>query len=336
MEVKNIVVIGASAGGIKAVTQLVNNLPADLPMAVFIVIHMSKQSQALVIVERLQKLTSYNCNVATNDEDIKAGYIYLAPADQHLFLKPGKIRLLHGPHENRWRPSIDVLFRSAAAAYDSHVTGVILSGLLDDGTSGMSAIKRSGGICIVQEPSEAEYDDMPLNVINNVAVDHRVLIQDMGYIIADVLSKPSTNIPIPEDVKMEAAITERLISDITEMEKLGNHSNYTCPDCGGGLWEIENNGHKRYRCHTGHVYTALNLLEKQGEQMEESIWISIRMLEERRNLLLNMPGRDKSSVSADLANDYQRRADELAVHVERLKSFLISMSKTGPGDEGYL
>jgi two-component system chemotaxis response regulator CheB len=336
MEIKNIIVIGASAGGFKAVTQLVDNLPAGLPVAIFIVIHMSKQSQAPVIVQSLQKLTSYKCQVAADNEDIKAGYIYLAPADQHLLLKTDKMRLLHGPHENRWRPSIDVLFRSAAASYGSQVTGVILSGLLDDGTSGMSAIKRSGGVCIVQEPSEAEYDEMPFNVINNVPVDHRVLVQDMGYIIADVVSKPSASVTIPEDVKIEADITERLVSDINELQKLGTHSNYTCPDCGGGLWEIETNGYKRYRCHTGHVYTDLNLLEKQGEQMEESIWISIRMLEERRNLLLNMAERSKDNATAGLTADYHRRADELGVHVERLKSFLISMNKTEPGDEGYL
>jgi two-component system chemotaxis response regulator CheB len=336
MEVKNLVVIGASAGGINALIQLVGNLPAGLPIAVFVVIHMSKQSQAGIITNRLQKSTPYNCRVAENDTTIEAGHIYLAPTDWHLFLKPGKMLLLHGPHENRWRPSIDVLFRSAAAAYDSCVTGVILSGLLDDGTSGMSAIKRSGGICIVQEPSEAEYDDMPLNVINNVPVDHRVLVQDIGYIIADMLSKPRARLPVPEDVKIEADITERMASNITDMQKLATHSNFTCPDCGGGLWELEINGHKRYRCHTGHVYTALSLLEKQGEEMEESIWISIRMLEERRNLLLNISGHNKGDAGPGLIDDYKRRADELAMHVERLKSLLISISKTEPGDEGYL
>jgi two-component system chemotaxis response regulator CheB len=336
MEVKNVVVIGASAGGINALIQLVGNLPAGLPIAVFVVIHMSKQSQAGIITNRLQKSTPYNCRVAENDTTIEAGHIYLAPTDRHLFLKPGKMLLLHGPHENRWRPSIDVLFRSAAAAYDSCVTGVILSGLLDDGTSGMSAIKRSGGICIVQEPSEAEYDDMPLNVINNVPVDHRVLVQDIGYIIADMLSKPRARLPVPEDVKIEADITERMASNITDMQKLATHSNFTCPDCGGGLWELEINGHKRYRCHTGHVYTALSLLEKQGEEMEESIWISIRMLEERRNLLLNISGHNKGDAGPGLIDYYKRRADELAMHVERLKSLLISISKTEPGDEGYL
>lgn len=336
MEVKNIVVVGASAGGFRAVNELIGNLPLDLPIAVFIVIHMSKHSQANVIVQQLQKLTQYKCKVAEDNEEIKAGYIYLAPADHHTLLKPGIIRLVKGPHENRWRPSIDVLFRSAAAAYDSRVTGVILSGLLDDGTSGMSAIKRSGGTCIVQEPSEAEYDDMPISVINNVAVDHRVLLQDMGYIIEDVASKPHASLPIPEDVRIEAEITERMVSDIGAMKKIGTHSNYTCPDCGGNLWDISIDGFPRYRCHTGHVYTGITLLEKQGEQMEESIWVSVRMLEERRNLLLNMLQRDQSNPANPMARDYQRRSDELAVHIERLKAFLMSLSKSEPDDEGYL
>jgi two-component system chemotaxis response regulator CheB len=336
MEVKNIVVIGASAGGIKAVNQLVTNLPEGLPVALFVVIHMSKQSQANVIAEQLQKLTSYTCKVAEDGGIIKAGYIYLAPADAHLLLKPGIILLVHGPHENRWRPSINVLFRSAAVAYGSAVTGVILSGLLDDGTSGMLAIKRCGGICIVQEPSEAEYMDMPVNVINNVPVDHRVLTQDMGYIIADVLSKPASNLPIPEDIKIESEITERMASNITEMEKIGTHSNFTCPDCGGNLWKIKNESQGRYRCHTGHVYTDDVLLEKQNEQMEESLWISIRMLEERRNLLLNMIWRQDATANTTLVSNYQTRADELAVHVERLKALLVSLNKKESSDEGYL
>lgn len=305
MGIKNVVVIGASAGGIKAVNQLITNLPEGLPMAVFIVIHMSKQSQANIIVQQLQKKTTYKCKVAEDGDSVAEGYIYVAPADQHMLLKPGKIHLVYGPHENRWRPSIDVLFRSAAVAYDARTTGVILSGLLDDGTSGMSAIKRSGGICIVQEPSEAEYQDMPISVINNVPVDHRVLIQDMGYIIADVLSKPAASIPIPEDVKIESEITERMVSNISSMEKIATHSNFTCPDCGGGLWEIKQEGFLRYRCHTGHVYTSLALLEKQGEQMEESIWVSIRMLEERRNLLLNLLWREKENPTSDFDRHFR-------------------------------
>jgi two-component system chemotaxis response regulator CheB len=314
MEIKNIIVIGASAGGIKAINRLTASLPEGLPVAFFIVIHMSKHSQPKVIAHQLQKTTEYICKVAEDGETIRSGYIYISPADHHMIVKPGKIRLVHGPHENRWRPSIDVLFRSAVAAYDSHVTGIILSGLLDDGTSGMSTINRSGGICIVQEPSEAEYDDMPLSVINNVPVDHRVLIQDMGYIIADELSKPSSNLPIPEDVRIEAEITERMVSGVPEMEKIGTHSNFTCPDCGGNLWEIKDDVLPRYRCHTGHVYTGLALFEKQSEQMEESIWISIRMLEERRNLLLTLASRE-GKTAPGLSGVYHQRAVVLLILV---------------------
>jgi two-component system chemotaxis response regulator CheB len=335
MEVEKVVVIGASAGGLKAVYQLVSNLPPELPLAIFVVIHMSKHSQPDIIVQQLQKLTSYKCAVAANGQDIQLGCLYLAPADSHLLVKRGKMVLGHGPHENRWRPSINVMFRSAAAAYGSEVTGIILSGLLDDGTSGMAAIKRCGGMCIVQEPAEAEYMDMPVNVINNVQVDHRVLVQDMGYIIADVLSKPARNLPVPEDIMLEAEITERMASSITNMEKIATHSNFTCPDCGGGLWKITNEKFGRYRCHTGHVYTDEVLLEKQNEQMEESVWISIRMIEERRNLLLNLISHDRTENTA-ITRDYQARADELGVHVERLKALLVTMNKHESKDEGYL
>jgi two-component system chemotaxis response regulator CheB len=338
MEVKYIIVIGSSAGGISAISKLIGKLSPNLPVAIFVVVHMSRKSQAEIIRNQFQRCSSYECLVATEGEPINAGKIYIAPADRHLFVKPGVVHLTNGPHENRWRPSIDVLFRSAAAAYGSQAIGIILSGLMDDGTSGMSAIKRSGGICIVQEPAEAEFDDMPVNVLNNVEVDYRVLIDDIGYIIDDIIAKPAQNKqPIPEDVKMEAAITERMTSTIDEMEKIASHSNFTCPDCGGGLWKINAENFSRYRCHTGHVYTENALIEKQTEALEESIWVSIRMLEERRNLFLNIAGRGgHQGPDHEPAAAYRQRAGQLAIHIERLKALLVSISQTGPADEGYL
>ncbi|MDB5111599.1 MAG: Protein-glutamate methylesterase [Mucilaginibacter sp.] len=336
MEIKNVIVIGASAGGIKAVTELISKIPENLPVALFVVIHMAKNSHPDVIIHQLQKKTSYHCTLSQDGEDIKAGYLYMAAPDQHLLVKPGLIRLIKGAHENRWRPAIDVLFRSAAVAYDSHVIGIILSGMMDDGTSGMSAIKRCGGICIVQEPAEAEFIDMPVNVLSNVNVDYRVPIADMGYIIDDIVSKPVTRVSsIPEDVKIEADITERMVSDIKVLSTIGTHSNFTCPDCGGGLWEIKNDAHRRYRCHTGHVYTEKALVDKQGEEMEESLWISIRMMEERRNLLLNILWRNQETGSIHV-NGYQNKADTLSMHIERLKHLLLSISKTDNTDKSYL
>jgi len=337
MEVKFVIVIGSSAGGIKAVNQLIGKLPPNLPVAIFIVIHLSKNSQADILRQQFQRNSSYKCLIAANGQPITAGNIYIAPPDRHLFIKHGIVRLTNGPHENRWRPSIDVLFRSAAAAYDSKVIGIILSGLLNDGTSGMLAIKRSGGTCIVQEPGEAEFDDMPRSVLSSVKVDYRVLVDDMGYVIDEVLSQPQKDLmPIPEDVKIEAEITERMISSIDEMQKIGDHSNYTCPDCGGGLWEIKNETPARYRCHTGHVYTESTLAEKQNEALEESLWVSVRMLEERRSLLLNIAGRENERYNEQTGVAYKQRAEELTIHIERLKALLVSIGTIGPPDEGYL
>jgi two-component system chemotaxis response regulator CheB len=330
----SIVVAGASAGGLNALTELVSRLPETLPAAVFIVMHMSKYSLVDVIRYHLEKHGRHPCRVPGNREQIIAGNIYIAPPDWHMLLKKDTIRLIKGPHENRYRPSIDVLFRSAAASYDSRVVGIILSGMLDDGTSGMSAIKRSGGICIIQEPTDAAFPDMPNNVLKNVEVDYRVPVADMGYILEDIFARPIRNdIPIPEDVILEADITERMASNISDLEKIGTHSNFTCPDCGGNLWRMRNDAAPRYRCHTGHVYTEDLLMKKQNQALEESLWVSIRMLEERRNMLLNVAGSEKD----DVRKMQLSRAADMSEHAARLKELLINISRQKtPPDEGYL
>lgn len=319
----NIIVVGASAGGLEAMTELVSNLPENIDAPVFGVLHLSKDSQPDIIVQYLQNNTGLTCRIPVDGESFKKGYFYLAPADCHMMVGKGIIHINKGPHENRWRPSIDVLFRSAAANYDSYVVGIILTGLLDDGTSGMSAIKRCGGTTIVQEPTEASFPDMPTNVLNNVAVDYRVSIADMAYILEDLFSKPKQPFEdIPSDVKLEAEITERRNISIDNLRQIATHSVFTCPDCGGGLWEINNDDVHRYRCHTGHVYNEDVLLKKQQESLEESVWVSIRMLEERRNLLLTMGKHAEENGKTEHAQSYQEKANETAVHIQRLKILL--------------
>ena len=333
-EPQYIIVAGASAGGLNALTELVSRLPERLPAAVFIVMHLSRYSSPDIIRLHIQKAGNHPCIVPKGEEQIVAGNIYIAPPDWHMLLKKGTIHLIRGPHENRYRPSIDVLFRSAAANYDSHVIGIILSGMLDDGTSGMSAIKRSGGICIIQEPGDAAFPDMPNSVLNNVEVDYRVPVADMGYILEDIFARATRNgVPIPEDVTLEANITERMASSISDLDKIGTHSNFTCPDCGGNLWRMSNDPAPRYRCHTGHVYTEQLLMEKQNDALEESLWISIRMLEERRNLLLSIAERHGDGPR----DDQLSRAADLATHAARLKELLLGISRQRtPPDEGYL
>jgi two-component system chemotaxis response regulator CheB len=327
-EIKKIIVIGASAGGFNALAQLLIGLPADNNIAVFIVLHLSKNSSGEIIINHLKQKTSLVCRVPSDRDPIKGGCLYLAPPDHHMMIKDGIIRIHNGPQENRWRPSIDVLFRSAAASYDSHVIGIILSGLMDDGTSGMLAIKRSGGVCIVQEPSEALYPDMPNSVLNQVEVDYQVSIADMGYIIKDNLTKPPSHIKqIPRDVKIEAEITERMISGIDQLEQIGKQSEFMCPDCGGGLWKIAHDGTQRYRCYTGHVYTENILNEKLSEDIEESLWISIRIMEEKRNLLNIMACHEKEEGHEAQSIETKKRSEETNVHIGRLKTILYTMDK---------
>lgn len=219
-DIKNVILIGASAGGFNAIIQLVKKIPANIPAAIFVIMHLGKQSMPEVIVQQLEKVTRFTCSIPTNGIKIKAGHLYLAPKDSHMLVTRGVIHITKGPHENRWRPSIDVLFRSAAAAYDSKVIGIVLSGMMDDGTSGMSAIKRSGGICIVQEPLEAEFPDMPRNVLNKVDVDYQVSVNDMGYILDDLSAKPEGPAhAIPEDIQLEGRIAQRMISTVNELKK---------------------------------------------------------------------------------------------------------------------
>lgn len=332
-EPKRIVVIGASAGGLKAVTELVDNFPGKEEAAVFLVLHVAKHSMGEVIAKHIQKHTSFNCEIARDNEKIRAGNFYIAAPDHHMILKKDRIIVNNGPRENRWRPSIDVLFRSAAVAFNSKVIGIILSGLLDDGTSGMAAIKKSGGICIVQEPMEAEFADMPVNVLNNVDVDYRVPLSDMGYVLQDLFSKPILpEAEVPRDIRIEAGITERMSSSMEDLANIATHSVFTCPDCGGGLWRINDEKINRYRCHTGHVFTEKVMLQMQSESIEETLWVAIRMLEERRHLLLSIDPRLSGTPDAPEDGGRRSRAEQLQVHIERLKAVLQSISMSEPND----
>jgi two-component system chemotaxis response regulator CheB len=300
---------------------------------VFVVLHVSKQSMAKIIAEHLQRHTKLVCQVPSNGDIIQPGHLYIAPPDHHMMIKQTGIRIHNGPHENRWRPSIDVLFRSAAVAYNSRVIGIVLSGLLDDGTSGMGAIKRSGGICIVQEPEEAEFADMPTNVLNNVDVDYRVPVTDMAYILQDLFAQPTReNKPVPKEILIEADITERLNTSIDDLSTISTPTIFNCPDCGGGLWKINQDNVHRYRCHTGHVYTEKALMEVQSQEVEETLWVALRMLEERRNLLQTIAIHDAELGLVNIAKDKEERAEQMHVHIERLKSILQTISLTEPND----
>lgn len=321
-----LVVIGASAGGLNALSELVRTLPVGLDAAYCIVLHLSRKGIGDFVVHQLGKVTSMKCSMAENNALIETGQIYVAPPNQHLLVKNGKILLGSGPQENRFRPSIDVLFRSAAVAYTSHAVGIILSGMLDDGTSGMWAIKRSGGVSIVQDPNQAEYPDMPLSVINNMDVDYVSELTSIGTLVAHITSLDrDSEIPAPEDVILESQIAERTAVGIEDVEKIADKSVFACPDCGGNLWMVKGDIINRYRCHIGHSYTERDLVVKQAETASATLWVALRMMEERKHLLRKLEVDYAQKGYTSLSMDNLEKKDEMQRHIDTLKVILSDL-----------
>ena len=329
---KFVITVGASAGGMSALSEFVAQLKTGMDAAVFIVMHLSRTGISDFLLHHLQPFTQFKCEIATEDASIKKDHIYIASPNLHLLVKKGSIILGHGPEENRWRPSIDVLFRSAAAAYSTRAIGVVLTGLLDDGTTGMLAIKRSGGICIVQDPNEAEYPDMPMSVLNNMEVDYCIRLAQMGEVIAGITKTDPEEKPAPHDVILESEIAERVVVDYDNVKQLGEKSIYACPDCGGGLWNINKGGEgqgkfDRYRCHIGHSYSEKDLVIKQSEIFETTLWTALRIMEERRNLLKKLENDHAKIGLSSIAESYREKADGIQKHVNRMKDILFSSQK---------
>lgn len=317
-----IVVIGTSAGGLEALDELIGRLSADLPASIFVVQHMAPENTGGALLHRLGKHKAFNCKLAGDGESFEKGRIYIARSDFHLLLKKRTMLVTKGARENRYRPGIDPLFRSAAVAHGQSVIGMVLTGMLDDGTAGLIAIAKCGGVTVVQDPKDATYPEMPQSALNNLDVDHCVPIAEMGRLLEKLVREPpGKRMPIPEDIRTEAVIAERVLSDVAQVNGLGSQVPYNCPNCGGVLWEMGNADVQRYRCHTGHSFTTPALLTSQNEKIEETLWIALRMFEERKNLLNNM-SRTESRPRGK--KSYAERAKEGDVHIERIRDMLLA------------
>jgi two-component system chemotaxis response regulator CheB len=317
-----LIVIGTSAGGLEALDNLIGQLPTDLAASILAVQHMAPENSGSALLHRLRKHRAFRCELAENDEKLAPSRIYIAPADYHLLVKGNHLLVTKGARENRYRPAIDPLFRSAAAAHGSRVIGVLLTGMLDDGTAGLISIKKCGGITIVQDPKDAAYPDMPRNALNNLSVDYCVPIASMGALIEKLVKEPAgPKKATPEDIKVESLIAQRVLSDVAQVGGLGDQVPYNCPNCGGVLWQMAASKMGRYRCHTGHSFTAATLLTSQTEKIEETLWVSLRMFEERKNLLNSMANSGKSAASQ---KTYREQARATQVHIERIRAMLMA------------
>lgn len=319
---RNIIVVGTSAGGLETLDQLVGQLPTDLPASLFLVQHMGANNSGEPLLRRLARHQAFQPKLAEDRERFKPGRIYIAPPDSHLLLKKDHVLVTKGARENRYRPAIDPLFRSAAVAHGSRVIGVVLTGMLDDGTAGLIAIKRCGGVTVVQDPRDAAYSGMPLSAIENVDVDFCVPVAQMGPLLTKLVGQShGKSRAVPSDIRTEAVIAERVLSDVAQVNGLGDQVPYNCPNCGGVLWEMDTPGGKRYRCHTGHSYTGPALLASQSEKIEELLWISLRMFEERKNLLTSMA---KTAVHPSLKRSTRQRLGETQGFIDRIRGMLLT------------
>jgi two-component system, chemotaxis family, protein-glutamate methylesterase/glutaminase len=307
---RDIIVIGGSAGALEPLLAVVRGLPAKLGASLFVVLHTSPDS-AGALPQILQRAGILTAEFAADGDRISAAHIYVAPADRHLLIRSGTLAVISGPRENGFRPAIDPLFRSAAQAYSRRVVGVILSGALDDGTFGLMAIKQAGGMAVVQHPDEALIPSMPLSAIQNVEVDHIVRSGEMAPVLVQATERTKMGEETTRPTKMPAS-ADRDISLASETpDKLdGPPSLFSCPECGGTLWELAEGGSFRFRCHTGHGFTPDSLLSGQNGNVEQALWSAVRLFQERATLHRKLAGQMSGKGLARIGRQYEEQAQE--------------------------
>jgi len=311
----DIIVIGASAGGIEALKELVGGFPPDLPASVFVVVHLSPSFPSL-LPDILSRCGPLPAGHPENGEEIVPGRIYVAPPDHHITLEPGLIWVTRGPRENGHRPAVDPLFRTAARAYGPRVVGVVLTGALDDGTAGLMSIKSRGGVAVVQDPNEAVAPAMPRNAIAHVKVDHILPLSKISSFISRLAREPIGG-------KEVAAM---------EKKKLTEPSSMTCPECHGSMVESEVNGLVQFQCHVGHIFSLDGMASAQAEALESALWAGVRALEESEGLARRISSRSERKIAGRLLE----KAEAMRGHAELLRNVLLGGDWMLSSNEAHL
>ena len=337
MPSRDIIVIGASAGGVQALVDVIAALPAGLPASVFIVIHVAPFGASAMpsILSRSGRLVAVH---PRDGERIEPGKVYVAPPDHHLLIEPGRVRISRGPTENGYRPAVDVLFRTAAQVYGPRVVGVVLTGNLDDGTAGLALVKKYRGTTVVQDPEEADYPGMPRSAIASVNVDHILPIAGIGPLLVELARQPLDDLELTPE-KGHAMEIKNELERGEDREGKGDPSGFTCPECGGTLFEREKAEVVHFRCRTGHAYSPESLMAKQSESLEATLWAALRALEENAALARRMERwmlqreRERHRPTGAEAR-YTHRAQEAERHAEVLRRVLVDEPEKVAAGEG--
>jgi two-component system chemotaxis response regulator CheB len=341
-KMSKIIVIGGSAGAIKAIEVILPMLPHDFPAAILIVTHIG--SHKSILPEIFGRLSPLPVRHATDGEPILPGRILLAPPDEHLVVVSNGdrayARLVHGPKENHSRPAIDPLFRSAATVFGPNTIGVILSGNLNDGTVGLLAVKACGGVALVLDPAESEAPEMPSSALNYVDVDRVLGLSEIGPVLLELAGEDVQKSTViqqdvvpnkPDWIDIENRITTE-DSDMDDLEQIGKLTSLTCPECNGALWEVQAKGPIRYRCHTGHAFTARVLEALQSEAVEDAIWGAIRALHEQERLFSKLAEQALRSGRQAGAAEYQAMAAQARAHSQALRGVIAERAIVSQGD----
>jgi two-component system, chemotaxis family, protein-glutamate methylesterase/glutaminase len=321
---RDLVVVGASAGGVEALRTLVSGFPADLEAAVVVVLHMPAGGTS-VLPSILQRSGVLPVAAAEDGVALRPGRIHVARPDHHVVVQDGVLRLSRGPTENGLRPAVDVLFRSAALARGAAVVGVVLSGTLDDGTAGMAAIKSRGGLAVVQSPDDAIYQGMPQSVLRHVEVDHVEPVARIGALIADLVRDDvhGSASPAPKMLRLEVDVSsDDAGAGIGDIAGIGTTTTLTCPDCAGSLVEMPDE-RTRYRCLVGHAWTADALFDSFNGGLERALWTALRTLEEKVALARRLTTQTRGTGLDLVADRYAKQEEEALAAAEVLRKYLL-------------
>lgn len=324
------IVVGASAGGVEAITRLVGMLPADFPAAVLVVVHFPERGTSA-----LPQILARNGNLpAVPAEDglaIELGTIYCAPPGRHLLVRDGHMSLVNGPKENGNRPAIDPLFRTAAHARRNRVVSVLLSGLLDDGTMGTWSVLRQGGVTICQDPGDALFGDMPRHAIEEGCATHVLALEKIGPALVELAGQEIPELPSDDDMPDP---TEMSLQELAQLETRGQPSPFVCPECSGTLFELAEEGVPHYRCRVGHSYLPASLAANQEGALEAALWTALRALEEHSDLMQKMLSRAETRGFETTAKGYRHKLEEGAHRMDLLRHVLGLGHRNPVGSEG--
>lgn len=326
---RDIVVVGCSAGGVEALRKLVAQLPGELPAAVFIVMHLSPRSSG-VLPDILRSQAALPAGSPSDGDAIQPGHVYIAPPDQHMLLEPGRVRVVRGPKENRNRPAIDPLFRSAAWSHGPRVIGVVLTGMLDDGTAGMWAVKSCGGVAVVQDPDDALFRDMPAAVLGTMDVHYKVKLDELGPLLERLTREEAQGVVAEPTAASRARIETQFMQmerELEDMGDIGKPAGFTCPTCHGALWELKDGELVRFRCHVGHAFSPDSLAAEGDADLEQALYSALRALEENAQLSRRIADRYGDKLPTQ-SKRHQDKAAELEQSADVLRGVLARRATT--------